>query len=97
MYLIVIEAESGLGHPGPDPEHYHYQPYCAASTLDEAKELMRHYMRRDNSDGLYMVPQYFAVYREMDGEFGLPRYFDPCSLDLNEADPIEWLQRTGRA
>jgi len=94
MFLIVIEAESDLGHPGPDPNAYHYQPYRLAATLDEAKELMRDYMGRDNSDGLYLVPKYFAVHKEMDGEFGYPHFFDPSTL--NEADPTEWLADTGR-
>jgi hypothetical protein len=93
-YLIVIEAESDLG--GPVPNTYHYQPYRLASSVDEAKELMRDYMRLGPDSGA-LVPQYFALYREKDGEFGMPDYYDPCSVDLNVTDAIEWLQETGRA
>ena len=89
MYLIVIEAE-GIGQGV-----YHYQPYRLASTVDEAKELMRDYMRLGSDSGA-LCPQYFAVYKEVDGEFGSPHYFDPCSTDLNETDATEWLQETGR-
>jgi hypothetical protein len=92
-YLIVIEAESCLGMP--DPETYHYQPYRLASTIDEAKELMRDYMRLGPDSGA-LVPMYFALYKERDGEFGSPDYYDPCSMDLNVTDATEWLQKTGR-
>ena len=87
-YLIVIESE-GAGSA------FHHQPYRLASSIDEAKELMRDYMRvGPDSDAL--VPQYFVLYRERDGEFGIGTYYDPCSTDLNEIDPTEWLQATGR-
>ena len=88
MYLIVIEAE-GAG------DAYHYQPYRLASTVDEAKELMRDYMRIGADEGA-LCPEFFALYKEVNGEFGSPEYFDPCSVDLNPTDATEWLARTGR-
>jgi hypothetical protein len=99
MYLIVIEAESDLGMPGPDPNSYHYQPYRLAKTVEEAKAMMLDYMlfAADESDGAALVPKYFALYQEKDGEFGMPDYYDPCSTELNVTDAIEWLQDTGRA
>lgn len=87
-YLIVIEAE-GAG------DAYHYQPYCTAATVEEAKELMREYMRLPDIAGA-LTPQYFALYQERDGEFGAPEYFDPCTTELNVVDATEWLQQTGR-
>jgi len=93
MYLIVIEAESDLG--GANPYAYFHQPYRLANSVDEAKELMRDYMRLGPDSGA-LVPQYFALYKERDGEFGSPDYFDPCSVDLNETDAADWLAQTGR-
>ncbi len=101
-YLIVIEAE------GVDEGVYHYQPYRLAASVDEAKEMMldcmrQHYKRGCSYSGdrrdlrpADLVPDYFALYREKDGEFGSPEYYDPCSTDLNVVDPTEWLQKTGR-
>jgi len=93
MYLIVIEAESDLG--GVTPETYFYQPYRLASTVDEAKELMRDYMRLGPDSGA-LVPQYFALYKERDGEFGSPEYYDPCTPDLDCSAASDWLAQTGR-
>lgn len=87
-YLIVIEAE-GAG------DAYHYQPYRLASSVNEARELMRDYMRLGPDSGA-LVPQYFALYQERDGEFGSPDYYDPCNLDLVVSNATEWLQATGR-
>jgi hypothetical protein len=89
MYLIVIEAA------GADSSIYHYQPYRLANSLSEAKELMRDYMRLGPDTGA-LVPEYFAVYEERDGQFGAPTYFDPCTFELNVIDATEWLQQTGR-
>ena len=88
-YLIVIEAE-GAGR-----ETYHYQPYCMAASVDEARDLMREYMRLPDDAGA-LTPAYFALYVKRDGAFGMPEYFDPASLELNVIDPTEWLQQTGR-
>jgi hypothetical protein len=90
MYLIVIEAE------GADSRTFHYQPYRLASSVTEALELMRDYMRLGPETGA-LVPEYFALYTMRYGvEFGSPTYFDPCTLDLNTTDATEWLQQTGR-
>ena len=88
MYLIVIEAEA-------EGNAYHYQPYRLAVSLHEARELMRDYLRREPEVGV-LIPLYFAVYKEMDGEFGTPHYFDACTPELNETDAVVWLQITGR-
>jgi hypothetical protein len=93
MYLIVIEALSDLGGAMPPPIYY-YQPYRLAETLDEAAELMRDYLRLDPDQGA-LIPKYFAVYKEKDGEFGAPEYFEPTP-ELTVADATEWLADTGR-
>ena len=95
MYLIVIEAESDLGHPGPGPEHYHYQPYRVAASLDEARELMADYLKLDPDEAGNLMVKYFALYQERGGEFGMPEYFDPADLEV--VDATAWLQDTGRA
>jgi hypothetical protein len=93
-YLIVIEASNDA-----DPTRFHYQPYRVASSIDEARELMRDYMRIDQDAGA-LVPDFFAVYPERDGNFlTSPEYYDPCSMELNVAsgDAVyEWLAVTGR-
>jgi hypothetical protein len=85
-FLIVVEA-IGAGSA------YHYQPYRIASTPRETFELMREYLRLGPDSGA-LVPDYFAVYREKDGEFGAPEYFD--GMTFEPTDATEWLQRTGR-
>jgi hypothetical protein len=87
-YLIVIEAE---GAPGA----YHYQPYRLAKSVEQAKDMMLEYMRAPEDSGA-LVPDYFALYQERDGEFGAPEYFDPASTELNVVDATQWLQQTGR-
>lgn len=88
-YLIVIEAD-GAGRGD-----YHYQPYRLARSVEEAREMMQEYMRAPAGSGA-LIPTYFALYLEKDGEFGMPEYFDPASLALEVIDPTEWLQQTGR-
>lgn len=88
-YLIVIEAQ------GAAPPIYHYLPYRLAATVDEAKELMRDYMRHLDYNGLHdLVPQHFAIFKEVDGVFTGPHYFDP--LTQEEIDATMWLQETER-
>ncbi len=91
-YLIVIESQSDLGGAMPPPV-YHHQPYRLAASVEEARELMREYLRLPDDSGA-LTPQYFALYQERDGEFGSPDYYDPATLDI--ADATEWLQETGR-
>ncbi len=92
MYLIVIEAESDLGGAMPPPV-YHHQPYRLAATVEEAKELMRDYLRLPDDSGA-LIPKFFALYQEKDGEFGSPDYYDPATQTV--VDATEWLADTGR-
>lgn len=87
-YLIVIEAE------GAAVGIYHYQPYRVASSVSEAQELMRDYMRRLETNLCDLVPSYFALYEEKGGEFGSPEFYDPETTQV--ADATKWLQETER-
>ena len=93
MYLIVIEAESDIG--GKTGTLF-YQPYRLAFNESEAMEMMNEYLKHGPDDGA-VVPEFFALYKERDGEFGSPDYYDPATCQIADDKAVqEWLAATGR-
>jgi hypothetical protein len=86
-YLIVVESV------GVDSTTYHYQPYRTASSPAEVRELIQDYYRvGPETDAL--IPDFFAVYREENGKFGLAEYYS--TMSSQPIDATEWLQQAGR-
>ena len=77
-------------------ETYHYEPYHLVASVDEARALMREYIRAVGGNPV----DYFVLYKQdPDGEFSSVYYYDPTSLSLEVAssDAVEkFLRRTGR-
>ena len=91
MYLIVVEGCNNDADGG-----YVYQPYRLAATPSEASELMADYMAHGPDDGA-LAPEFFALYKEREGEFGAPDYFNPATLQVADGDAVQnWLASTGR-
>lgn len=91
MYLIVVEGCNNDADGG-----YVYQPYRIAVTVAEAIELMADYLKHGPDDGA-LAPEFFALYKEREGEFGAPDYFDPATLECAHEKAIQnWLVTTGR-
>ena len=91
MYLIVVESRSGG-----KTESVIYQPYRLAVSQSEAMELMADYMKHGADDGA-LCPEFFALYKERDGELGSPDYYDPATCQIADDKAVqEWLAETGR-